>query len=734
VARIINVSNRLPVTISGDDFEKSSGGLVAALEAVTDGEHELKWIGWPGGEVEQPRQAEVERLLNEQYGCTPVFLADEQVKRFYEGFANSSLWPLLHYMPSRFHYQRDWWEEYQQVNRQFADRVLESAGPDDMVWVHDYQLMLLPAMLREAMPSLKIGFFLHTPFPSYEVFRCHPQRAELVAGLLGADLVGFHTFGYVRHFKSAALRLLGIEAEMLRMRHGGRTTQLGIYPIGINAVRFEQELDSPQFHESLRKAAAAYQGKKVVLSVERLDYTKGLLHRLDAIDQFLDRSEDRDRIQFIFISVPSREAIEEYQQLIEEVQSTIGRLNGRYATLHNSPIHFIHGTVEFTDLCALYALADVGLVTPLIDGMNLVAKEYIACQRQNPGVLVLSEFAGAAEELFNALLVNPYDGKALADALEHALRMTPWQRGALMEPMRRRVLQWDAGNWARAFIKDLGEQPGLMHAEPDIGDARRLVSEAIGAGRRLAFFIDYDGTLREIVTDPRAAWPTDEIHAILGRLQRQENIDVTIISGRISDELEAWLGGYPFGLIAEHGANIRPAGEAGWERLDQSISYAWKEQILKVLRIYESSTPGSFVEEKRTSLVWHYRRADPEFGAWKANQLTDELVNVSANDPLHIRHGKKIVEVSATQINKGAAITRLLERNRYDLVVVAGDDLTDESMYQLDIPNLVSIRVGAGDTRARYRVDNPAAFRRFLHQALAASPAAAGWPAGANQA
>jgi trehalose 6-phosphate synthase/phosphatase len=342
-------------------------------------------------------------------------------------------------------------------------------------------------------------------------------------------------------------------------------------------------------------------------------------------------------------------------------------------------------------------------------------------------VLVLSEFAGAAEELFNAMLVNPYDSRALADALEQALDMAPGRRRTLMEPMRQRVMKWDAEGWARAFIKDLGEQQTVMTGGPDIDEARRQVTEAIAAGRRVAFFLDYDGTLREIVPDPSAASPTEDIHAILRRLQAQENIDVTIISGRISDDLEAWLGDYPFGLIAEHGASVRHPHQGQWERLDQNVSYAWKDEVLKVLRLYESSTPGSFVEIKRTGLVWHYRRADPEFGAWKAKQLTDELVTVTASDPLHIRHGRKIVEISVAHINKGAAIMRLLEDTQYDLVLVAGDDRTDESMFQLDIPNMISIRIGEGDTLARYRVDSPAALRRFLRDVTVRSAAQASY-------
>ncbi|MGE5611183.1 MAG: bifunctional alpha,alpha-trehalose-phosphate synthase (UDP-forming)/trehalose-phosphatase [Bacillota bacterium] len=714
MATLINVSNRLPVTI-GQTIEKSSGGLVSALEGLAEKAFTMKWIGWPGSDIADPnRRQEVERILVTDYGCLPVFMTADEVARFYEGFSNSSLWPLLHYMPTRFQYEPIWWDSYRAINQRFADKVLSIAKEGDLVWVHDYQLMLLPALLKEAMPTLKVGFFLHTPFPSYEVFRCHPQRSNLLSGLLGADQIGFHTFGYLRHFKSAVLRLLGLASDMMRIRHGGRTTYLGIYPIGINAQRFEAELNSPQYAQQLQETKAAHQGKHVVLSVERLDYTKGLVHRLEAIDQFLSKSQHHNRVKFVFISVPSREGIEEYQDLIQEIQTHIGRLNGRYATLHDSPIRFIHGTVSFTELCALYSIADVALVTPLIDGMNLVAKEYVACQRDNPGALVLSEFAGAAEELFSAIIVNPYDVNAVADSIEHALAMSPAERSARMEPMRGRVLMWDAQNWARSFIHDLASRSEPSPAGQDIAAARTRLATAISSGQRVAFFLDYDGTLREIEREPAAAKPHADVHALLERLRQCRNVDVTIISGRTSDDLDAWLGSYPFGLIAEHGASLRRPGHQNWERLDQNVSYAWKQDLLKILRLYEASTPGSFVEEKRTSLVWHYRRADPEFGQWKAKSLVEELTTVTANEPVHIRHGRKIVEISSIQVSKGAAVRRELEESHYDLILVAGDDQTDESMFELELPNLISIKVGDGNTLAQFTLPSPAAFRRFL--------------------
>jgi trehalose 6-phosphate synthase/phosphatase len=717
---LIILSNRLPVTV-GESITKSSGGLVAALEGLSAERFELKWIGWPGGVIDEERKAEVERLLIDEHGCIPIFLSEEEAAGHYEGFSNSSLWPILHYMPNYMRYDPAWWQRYRAVNQRFADKALELARPGDLVWVHDYQLMLVPAMLHDAMPELKIGFFLHTPFPSFETFRCHPKRSELVAGMLGADLIGFHTFGYMRHFRSTVLRLLGIESEITQIRTStGHSATLGVFPIGINSRKFEETLSSPEFAQRLAEMRASDAGKKIVLSVERMDYTKGILHRIEAIERFLEELEDRDAIKFIFVSVPSREGVEQYQELRAEVEARVGRINGTYATLRSSPIRFIHGSVDFVDLCALYAHSDVGLVTPLIDGMNLVAKEYIACQTEGAGVLILSEFAGAAGELFNAMIVNPYDAEGVARALREALDLSPEETAARIKPMRERVLKYDARHWARTFIDQL--KSGREESAAPTGDQLEKVAQelhaALEAEKSIALFLDYDGTLREIERDPNAARPNEGVRALLDSLRDRPHLDVTLISGRTSDHLAAWLGDYPFTMIAEHGAALRRGGREEWERLDVGVTYGWKEEILPILRIYEQSTPGSFVEEKKTSVVWHYRNTDPEFGAWKAHQLAVELGAIMANQPVEIRHGRKIIEASAAAISKGTAVRRVLQEKYHDLALCAGDDQTDESMFALNVPNLITIKVGSSPSRAQYRISTPAEFREFLQTAL----------------
>ncbi len=726
--KLINVSNRLPVRISGENVTRTSGGLASALEGLPRDRFDLHWLGWPGAPVPVERQAAVHEILERDFGAAPVFLTDSEADGFYEGFSNASLWPLLHSMPSRFRYEAGWWDTYRAVNQKFADEVLAAADDDDLVWVHDYQLMLLPAMLKHARPSLSVGYFLHTPFPSHEIFQCHPKRTELLHGLLGADRIGFHTFSYLRHFRSAVLHLLGIEPEMLRIRHNRQTTVVGVYPIGINAKKMEAELKTDECAAQQRLFRETFGRKKIILSVERLDYTKGILRRLDAIDLFLSRQSpaECDQLKFIFVAVPSRENVEEYQTLLQDVEGRVGQVNGRHATLHNSPIHFIHGSVEFSELCALYSIADVCMVTPLVDGMNLVAKEYVAGQAEsNPaGVLILSEFAGAAQELFSALIVNPYDAQAVADSIEQALAMPVAEKLQRMAAMLQRVKSFDAGWWARSFVDDLATPALAIDSKAtverlDISIAAARLRQAFREQQRVGMFFDYDGTLRELEALPAAAVPGEKILSLIHTLAKRPNVDVTVISGRPVQDLERFLGDSPITLVAEHGAAMRAVGETHWRWQEAAMVNDWKKELMGVLKVYEASTPGSFIEEKRTSLVWHYRQSDPEFGTWKAMQLAEALTEVAANESVSVRHGKKLVEIVGSQVDKGTAVSQLLATNGpYDLVFIAGDDTTDEHMFRLQIQNACTIHVGHHDTQAAFRIASPKELRRFLADAL----------------
>lgn len=712
--KLISVANRLPVTI-GDTIEKSSGGLVAAMEGISRDDWQVLSIGWPGAVVVEDKQAATTAQLLEAYECLPVYLSDQEISAYYDGFSNSTLWPLLHYNRSFLRYKDEEWQTYQRVNERFVEAICRVAEPGDMVWVHDYHLMLVPELLRARAPELRIGFFLHTPFPSSEVFRCHPHCVSLIRGMLGADVIGFHTFGYLRHFRSSTLRLLGLESQMGEVLYGNHTASLGIYPIGINAKGFARELTSPTFAESCEKRRQDWPNKRVVLSVERLDYSKGLLRRLDAIEAFLATSPHAKDTLFVFVSIPSRIDVPEYQLLRERIERKVGRINGRYATLNHSPIHFIFQSIPFTQLCALYATAEIALVTPLVDGMNLVAKEYVACQGKNPGVLILSEFAGAAQELVNALIVNPYDSNAVVESLNTALEMDLAERQKRIKYMRDRVMRYDANFWANSFLSVLQDSKAADLSPPDFADSDKAILERLTSSANRALFLDYDGTLREFETQPDAAFPHAELVKLLTELDAAP-IDVYIVSGRKNATLAEWFAGYNFTLIAEHGNRYKLAGETQWRSLNPATDFSWKKTVLNIFQHYEGSTPGSFVEDKQSALVWHYRQADPEFGEWKAHQLLSDMYEMLANFPVEIHHGKRIVEVSSIHVNKGAALEYFIGRGDYDCILCAGDDTTDEAMFKVDRNELVSIKVGAGDSLANYRIPDPRHFRQLLHK------------------
>ena len=719
--KVINVANRLPVTLGSTvncPISKSSGGLVAALEGVNNDEFQLHSLGWPGVAVDEQNQQAISNTLNNDYDCTPVFLSEDEINGYYHGLSNSSLWPLLHYNRVYMRYSEADWEAYVAVNQKFADAVLASAQDDDIVWVHDYHLMLLPEMLRKARPALKVGFFLHTPFPSSEIIRCHPRRTELIRGLLGADLIGFHTSSYLRHFRSSALQLLGLESEMTTITSGNHVSSLGVFPIGINSGSFEQELKRPEFFDTLVEYQNNWADKKIVLSVERLDYSKGLLRRLEAIETFLANSEQAKDVVFVFIGVPTRGEVKEYQELREKIEGEVGRINGLYASVQHSPIHFIHQSIPFTALCALYSIADVALVTPLVDGMNLVAKEFIACQgyhpeSYDPGVLILSEFAGAAQELLNAIIVNPYDKLEVANSLEKALTMPLAERQERMNYMTARVMQFDSSHWADGFLMQLISHREKLPQPQNMLENENIILQALHQAKRPALFLDYDGTLRDFEDKPEDATPDLHLKGIFTQLANSA-IDIFIISGRPASFLEQWLGDYPFTLIAEHGNCYRLPGESDWQSLNNNTDHNWKNPVVDIFRLYEGSTPGCTIEEKQTSVVWHYRQCEPVYAKWKANQLVHDLYDMLGNSPVEIHHGKRIVEVSSIHINKGRAVEHFINQHNYDRIICAGDDQTDETMFRVESDALISIKIGEGDSLAQHRIAGVIPFLNLL--------------------
>lgn len=711
---LILASNRLPIQLKPDgSLERTTGGLASALEGAGL-DDSYTWVGWGGPCPSKGKKNDAFQQQMRKLGVEPVLLNEEEIVGYYDGYSNSTLWPLLHYMTERARFQPEWIESYRAVNKKFAETIDSIAEQGATIWIHDYHLMLLPKILRERRPDLKIGFFLHTPFPSSEVFRALPERDELLEGLLGCDLIGFHTYNYLRHFISSLIRILGQEVDMDGLWYRDRHVQLGVHPIGHNHLGFKKAAESDTFHMTYVTHRGHLDDSKLVLSVERLDYTKGLPQKLKAIRQFLKNNpEQASTVHFVLIAVPSRRGVEEYESLTAKVQCEVSAINGEFGEVGHAPVQFLHRSFQLEEIAALYALADVCMVTPTVDGMNLVAKEFIDCKREShqarPGVLILSEFAGAAQEMSHALLVNPHDTIGVAKSIHTALTMPYEEKRSRVDAMQRRLDLNHAGAWAERFLAQLqtvGEEKACCCEKEPLFEIRDALQAKLRDGEKIALFIDYDGTLRPFTNKPADAVPDSELKDLINELGSNPQIELAIVSGRPRAFLEEHLGALPVHLVAEHGYYWKLREMTEWEKLNDHVDTNWKDIIRPHLEATTALTPGSEVEEKNSAIVWHYRQADPEFALWRAKGLLSELTSTTASLPVAVHHGQKIIEVASQLVNKGVAVERMLQLWHPRLAITAGDDVTDETMFAL--PNfenstLHSIKIGEGDTRASQR-------------------------------
>jgi trehalose 6-phosphate synthase/phosphatase len=720
--RLILVSNRLPVTIArganGYEVQPSAGGLAHALWPMHQNGGSI-WFGWPG---ELPSDGGESRKilahLREQR-LNPVVLPIELEEAFYHGFSNSVLWPLLHYFSHLAVLDREWWEAYREVNQLFAQAVAKAWRPGDTVWVHDYHLMILPALLRDRLPEARIGFFLHTPFPSAEIFRILPWRREILRGVLGADLVGFHVYDYLRHFRVAAVRVLGVEGEADRLSVGNRTVCLGAFPVGIDASRYwTVATQDPEALAQLASFPQELKGRRLILGVDRLDYTKGIAERLEGYELFLERfPKHHGQVEFIQIGVPTRTRVEHYRALRRRVEGIVGRINGRFGTPDWTPVKYIFRPVPFARLCALYRYASVALVTPLRDGMNLVAKEFIACKKGGgDGVLILSEFAGAAPELSEALFVNPFDTEAIASAIHQALTMPAAERKARMKDLLVRVWQGDVRPWGERFLAALAKSGGNVEVcPPRLGAPERdeiFIMWTGAAGRALV--LDYDGTLSPIASRPDLARPDRPLQQLLRSLAGLPGVEVVIVSGRDRETLERWFGALPLAIAAEHGRWLRDPLR-GWQDMLAGKAPTWLRRVTEVFEEAAAATPGSFVEVKSASAAWHYRGANSEQADLRVRELRERLGEIRDDPPLDIVHGKKVIEARVLGVSKGSVLfTWLAAKPPVDFLLVAGDDQTDEEMFERLPRTAWSIHVGSNASRARFSLPDSASLRKLL--------------------
>ncbi|MFN8061081.1 MAG: bifunctional alpha,alpha-trehalose-phosphate synthase (UDP-forming)/trehalose-phosphatase [Vicinamibacterales bacterium] len=637
--RLLVVANRLPVSVkaTGDavSLTRSGGGLVTGLKPRHDRGDGI-WIGWPGecAELSQERRRDLDgELAAERY--VPVHLTSEQIERYYHGFANRVLWPLFHYQVDRVPIDASDWDAYRSANERFADATWREYRSGNTIWVHDYQLMLVPGLLRERLPDARIGFFLHIPFPSSEVFRVLPWRRQVLEGLLGADLIGFHTFAYMRHFVSSLLHVDGVEADVDRVHLRGRDVRLGAFPMGIDTSAFESPDNVSGVNAELEAIRGELGERRLILGIDRLDYTKGIPRRLQAIERMLTRDPTlADKIRYVQLAVPSRGSVDSYQAFRGQVEAQVGRINGAFGSSRSVPVHYMYKSVPPHELVALYRAADVMLVTPLRDGMNLVAKEFVASRVDHDGVLVLSEFAGAADELDGALVVNPYDVDAVAHSLQHALSLSRTERRARMATLRRQVARRDVHHWAEHFTRQLtAARPvaGTLAVDPP-GPSLMSALEAARQAPELRLLLDYDGTLVPLARSPEAASPDAHLVELLDELSRVPQTRVDIVSGRPREPLEAWFGHLQLGLWAEHGFWRRSAGEQVWHAAANPWPN-WQESVLPILEQFTAATPGSRIERKAATIAWHFRGAQREHGIRQAHELRMLLGTAFSNQP-----------------------------------------------------------------------------------------------------
>ncbi|MCP3058384.1 bifunctional alpha,alpha-trehalose-phosphate synthase (UDP-forming)/trehalose-phosphatase [Myxococcus sp. K38C18041901] len=720
--RLLLVSNRLPVTVKVEKDSvavvRSSGGLATGLRRPHERSGGL-WIGWPGdvSRLSETQRTQVEARLAEER-CVPIDLSPSEVSRYYEGYSNRVLWPLCHYMLERVPRQDRDWEVYRKVNERFADLVARNYQPGDTIWVHDYQLMLLPGLLRQRLPEARIGYFHHIPFPSSEIFRTLPRREALLKGLLGADLIGFHTVSYVRHFSGSLLRQLGLDTDVDRIMWEGRQVRVGAFPMGIDTEAFESLAKEPSVLEEVASLRRTAEGQRILLGIDRLDYTKGIPRRLLAVQRLLEREPAwRGRLRFIQVAVPSRTQVDEYATYRELVNELVGRINGHYGTVQNVPVHYLYRSFNEKQLAGLYRAADVMLVTPVRDGMNLVAKEFCAARPDEDGVLVLSEFAGSADELHRAVAVNPYDVEKAADAIEEALEMAEPERRERMRTLRAQVKAHDVHWWVSSFLGRLQGLPSVSVRKFQSGDEALAVMKS---AERLALMLDYDGTLVGFARRPELAAPDDALRELLAKLLARPDISVNVVSGRPKETLEAWFGTLNMGLYAEHGLWSRPKPGDTWKMLE-GVSAEWKAAARPVLDEFAARVPGSFVEEKSASLAWHYRQVDPEFGALQSRELRLKLAETFARRPVDVLPGDKVVEVRPHGVHKGRVVEGVLRGLPPGTRAVAiGDDRTDEDLFEAMPEDGLTIHAGNKPTRATYRVSGPEEVRKLL-AALVAS-------------
>ncbi|ADY53534.1 trehalose 6-phosphatase; trehalose 6-phosphate synthase [Pseudopedobacter saltans DSM 12145] len=724
MCKTIIISNRLPIKITEEDgnliLKDSEGGLATGLGSIYKQNKNI-WIGWPGLDIKtEEEKAKITSKLKDE-NLFPVFLDEDEIQNYYEGFSNEVLWPIFHYMSTYAQFEQKYWDYYKAVNEKFRDAILANIQPGDTVWIQDYQLLLLPKLIRDSIQDVSIGFFQHIPFPSFEIFRLIPWREEILKGMLGADLLGFHTYDDVRHFLSSCTRLLQVQGVANKLIKKGREIMVDAFPMGIDAGKYKTLTKCPGVEEIYQEYLKTFNGLKVILSIDRLDYSKGIIQRIEALEMILDRHPEYiNKITLYMIVVPSRDSIPQYKELRDEIDKLVGNINARFRTTSWHPIQYFYRSFPIEYLSAIYSRADICLVTPMRDGMNLVSKEYVASRRRSSGVLILSEMAGASKELAEAIIINPNNIGEIYRAILQALEMPEEEQRQRMTALTNTVEKFDIYHWVKIFMDQL-DKIKLTQKQNEtrvINDnaLQKIIAKKENAKSSL-FLLDYDGTLVEFKTEIDKASPDQDLYDLLIKLTEGNN-DVVIISGRKKETLDKWFGSLSIDLIAEHGVWRKDKGEKEWTKSTPGLSSQWKEVVRPMLESYSDRTPGSFIEEKSFSLAWHYRKVDSDLGKLRASELENNLSYLTRESGLQILAGNKVLEVKSADVNKGKAVLSHISDKNYDFILAIGDDNTDEDIFTSLPHSAITVKVGSKVTSAKYYLKNVEEARSLLRNII----------------
>lgn len=712
MARWIIVSNRLPFSLDArtNKLKQSSGGLVTAINGIKT-KNPIHWVGSIAANIKKDQIEQYQK--SSPYSFSYPKISESLYDSYYNNFCNDVLWPMLHYEKEIIQYQSEYFEDYKKVNRLFADHIAKIAKKGDIIWVNDFHLFLLPKYLKEKRKDLKVGFFLHVPFPSSEVYRELPCRSEILESLLYADLIGFHDFAYLRHFSSSVYNILGYDASLLDIITPHKKVRLGVFPVSIDTQDFIKKSKTKSTLNKIKDFNFPKE-MKTILGVDRLDYTKGIPLKLQAFKKFLeDNPKYQGKVQLIQIAVPSRTEVPEYIKLRHEVERLVSEINGKYSKINYTPVKYIFNSVSVAELMALYKSSDLLFVASKRDGMNLVCLEYIVTQdEKNPGVVLLSEFAGAAQTLSHALFINPMDIVGTSHKIKVGLEMKVHERLERHNVMKDYLKHYTASIWAESFINQL-----TSREKSDINKKINLSIETEQAKlkkkvkNKTLLFLDFDGTLAPIQNNPSAVKLDAKTKKLLQKMTQNPKYEIVLVTGRDRKFISQAMQGIPCYLACEHGASFFDYQKKKWRNLTASKRKPWVKDALEIMGLYQKRVPQSFVEKKQYALCWHYRRSPESFAKLQARHLYSDLIDGMKNYPVTVSSGKKIVEVKSLEANKGYFCEWFLERYAKDHVetFAIGDDKTDEDMFKVLNKRAHTIKVGSNtDSYADYYLEDQA--------------------------